>query len=359
MGLSGGSKSTSESGSAQKWAKPIAQNAANMGTNLFNQYQPMVGELTSGISGMVPGLNQSFTDNQARIQGNAGALNNMVGGLTDAFGQNYANMQNVGGMVNSAMNTAMSAYGGPNMASAALPLALRNMYSGTNPGLRSAQGYTNAVLGGAFLDGNPYLDAALSRTNRDVTNNVNSQFSAAGRYGSGAHTDVLSRNLADSQNAARMADYNNQMSRMDQAAQTAGSLSQTEVANNTGNINNLLNAANTQSGINNQSFNQAMTAAGLQPSLAQASYFGLNPLLATTGAVADQGNAAYSALPNVLNASTTAAQLPMSMYAQYANGLGNLFNGGTQTTTQSGGIGGLLGGIGSIMSGFGAIKGAK
>jgi hypothetical protein len=65
---------------------------------------------------------------------------------------------------------------------------------------------------------NPYLQNIINSTNQDVTNGVNSQFSLGGRYGSGAHTGVLSKELADADNQLRYQDYNTQQGRIDQSA---------------------------------------------------------------------------------------------------------------------------------------------
>jgi len=195
----------------------------------------------------------------------------------------------------------------------------------------------------------------LGKTRQNVTNQVNSQYSLGGRYGSGAHVGNLTSELSAAENAARMGDYNNQMGRMDQAAQTAGQLSGQQSANNAANYNNLLASAQADSGIRNTSYGQAMQAAGMIPGIANSAYMGLNPLLSTTGAVADQGNASFAPLPGILNAATTAAQLPYAGYNAYTSGLGTLFNGGVQK--QSNGIGGVLSGVGSIFSGMGAMQG--
>lgn len=65
---------------------------------------------------------------------------------------------------------------------------------------------TNAlqgIMGGGqlkeFASGqpNPYLGDLYSQGARGITDDVNAQFSKAGRYGSGAQTNVLSRNLGD------------------------------------------------------------------------------------------------------------------------------------------------------------------
>lgn len=58
----------------------------------------------------------------------------------------------------------------------------------------NAEQNLNQMIGGGA---NPYLDAMYGRAAEKVTDSVNSNFSAAGRYGSGAQTDVLSQNLGD------------------------------------------------------------------------------------------------------------------------------------------------------------------
>lgn len=223
MGLSGGSKSTSESGSAQKWAQPFAKAAAGNVADVFNANQSNLQGMANQVTGMMPDL--------------------------------------------------------------------MNRFNTGNPVLKAAQGYASDVLGGKYMNGNPYLEAALASTRNNVTNAVNSQYSLGGRYGSGSHVGALTQQLANAENSARMADYNTQMGRMDNAAQQA-------------------------------------------PALTQANYIGL---------------------PEILNVATTGGSLPYLGTTAYANALGNLFNGGTSTQTQSAGIGGLLGGLGSLASGIGAL----
>lgn len=65
---------------------------------------------------------------------------------------------------------------------------------------------------------NPFLEGILDRTRANTSDQVASQFSAAGRYGSGMFTDVLSRALADQENQLRYQDYGQQRGRMDDAA---------------------------------------------------------------------------------------------------------------------------------------------
>jgi len=91
-----------------------------------------------------------------------------------------------------------------------------------------ARGFNADVLGGKYLQGNPYLDQMIARSRGDITNQVNSQFSLAGRYGSGAHTDVLADSLADMESGLRYQNYATEMDRMGQAAGMAEGASQAD-----------------------------------------------------------------------------------------------------------------------------------
>lgn len=54
-----------------------------------------------------------------------------------------------------------------------------------------------STIRGDFLNSNPFLDATFDRAAGRIGANVASQFSQAGRYGSGAHQDVLQQGLGD------------------------------------------------------------------------------------------------------------------------------------------------------------------
>jgi hypothetical protein len=95
--------------------------------------------------------------------------------------------------------------------------------------------------------------------------------------------DVLSRNLADAENSARMQDYNAQMGRMDSAAQLA-------------------------------------------PQVAAA-----------------QAGAQYLGYPEMLQAMGLSSTIPFAGTEAASNAMGALFNGGTQTQKTSNGIAGALG----------------
>lgn len=54
---------------------------------------------------------------------------------------------------------------------------------------------------------NPFLQDILNTNSRQIADKVNSTMSGAGRYGSGQHTDVLTRALAESANPILAQDY--------------------------------------------------------------------------------------------------------------------------------------------------------
>jgi hypothetical protein len=107
-----------------------------------------------------------------------------------------------------------------------------NNYAGNmGAGLQPAQSYTSDVLGGKYLTGNPYLQGQIDTTANDVTDRVNSIFGAAGRTGSGAHTESLSRGLAEAENGLRYQDYSAERARQDSAVGQSIGLNQAGNAN--------------------------------------------------------------------------------------------------------------------------------
>lgn len=145
------------------------------------------------------------------------------------------------------------------------------------------------VLGGKYLNGSPYLQGIIDDTSRNVTNQVQSAFGAAGRTGSGANNALLSRELASAENGLRYNNYN-----AERQAQ--------------------------------------MQALGLLPSVESAQYAGLNPLLSTIQA---------------------AAGIPQQAAGNYAGSVGGLLGQyNTQTQTQTPGLGSqfsqLLSNVGKV-----------
>lgn len=85
------------------------------------------------------------------------------------------------------------------------------------PRVNSVLDYGERVQRGDYLAGNPHLQAVIDAANRDVTTGVDSRFSSAGRYGSGAHAGVLARALAENEDRIRYGDYATERGYQDQA----------------------------------------------------------------------------------------------------------------------------------------------
>lgn len=97
---------------------------------------------------------------------------------------------------------------------------LSSNFQGWQPNVGASQDYYGDVIGGKYLDpsSNPGLASVLDRTRRDVSDEVNSQFSMAGRYGSGAHTGILTDRLADAEGNILYGNYAQERANQGQAA---------------------------------------------------------------------------------------------------------------------------------------------
>lgn len=123
---------------------------------------------------------------------------------------------------------------------------IANRAQAGSPLTTGAQGLAQQTINGDFLNSNPNFQAALDMATRGATQNFNesvmpgiaSQFSAAGRYGSGAHQDVAGRAVRDfgqsiSDTAGQLAyqDYGNERTRQMQAMQMAPELANQDFYN--------------------------------------------------------------------------------------------------------------------------------
>lgn len=224
------------------------------------------------------------------------------------------------------------------------------------------------TVDGKYLMGNPWLDANVNAAIGDATNSANAQFSAAGRYGSGAHSGVLASKAGGISAQMRGANYdaerNRQMEAMGMLAQRANQMD-----------NQLMSGL--QSGYQSERDRMMQGLAGLNQQDAlrlQALQSGdesyQNMLkLGLTGAqsldalydndlnrmqwAADQARALMSGSQGLLNQT---AQLPWMGVEALTGNIRNATNGyGVQTGTQttSGGLGNMLGGIaGGVLSGW-------
>lgn len=125
--------------------------------------------------------------------------------VQDVFNQNQGNLQSL-----------------TNTVTGTIPTINSNINS-WQPLTEQSQGYYKDVVGGKYLDpsSNPGLSSVLDRMRGDVSDEVNSQFSLGGRYGSGAHTGVLTDRLADAEGNVLYENYNAELARQDAAAGVA------------------------------------------------------------------------------------------------------------------------------------------
>jgi len=129
-----------------------------------------------------------------------------LSGNTAAFAPTYTNTIN-----------ALSDFGRtPSMTAGAAQPIIQGSQQGYGQGLSELM----ATAQGQRMTGNPYLDAALSNASRRTADAVNAQFSGAGRYGSGAHTGVLTDRLGELETSARMGQYNTERQNQLGAANT-------------------------------------------------------------------------------------------------------------------------------------------
>lgn len=78
---------------------------------------------------------------------------------------------------------------------------------GAEQGIQGAQGLVNDTIAGRYLQGNPYLDSQIDQTKENVSNDVLSRYSSAGRYGSAYGMGELTRQLANAENNMRFQNY--------------------------------------------------------------------------------------------------------------------------------------------------------
>lgn len=94
---------------------------------------------------------------------------------------------------------------------------LSNLIGGTQRGFDVSNDVLMRTAGGPAA-ANPYLDNVLKTASQRAADQVNAQFSGAGRFGSGAHAGILSDRLGSIETQARFDDYNNERTRQINAA---------------------------------------------------------------------------------------------------------------------------------------------
>ena len=135
------------------------------------------------------------------------------GAITDAIGQvgnvvsgNQGNLQNLSSGIEGYL---------PGLGQAAF---------GGSPTLDAANSYATDVLGGKYLNNNPYMDAMINSTNQGVTDQINSIFAKSGTAMGTPYASALGTALANADNNLRFQDYSQERQLQQQAAGLAPSL---------------------------------------------------------------------------------------------------------------------------------------
>lgn len=205
--MSGGSgtPTTSNVTSSTPWG-PSQQNLIdNMAHTKHWLEAPQTNQIYGGTR-VIPFSNQSLSamnNAQSFAQGAGQNMQNQAGGIINSGGFNSQQNNAMGSFQNAAnggMNTSASQF---------------NDIYGRFSGPSSSQANLSRMASGSMLGGgNPYLQKALTNANERAATGVNDAMSAAGRYGSGAHTDTLAKTLAENSTNAMFGQYNQDVSNM-------------------------------------------------------------------------------------------------------------------------------------------------
>lgn len=102
--------------------------------------------------------------------------------------------------------------------------------AGDSSMIQPGMNYANDVLGGKYLNANPFTDAMTARAGQDAANSVNSTFSMAGRTGSLNHATDLARGVAQAENGVMFGNYANERNNQNAAASMLPALNQSRFA---------------------------------------------------------------------------------------------------------------------------------
>jgi hypothetical protein len=221
-------------------------------------------------------------------------------------------------------------------------------------GYSEPMGIYRQVVQQASGQQNPYLQQILDTQNRMIGDRINASMSGAGRYGSGQHTDVMARALAEAEAPLLQQDYEARQQRLGQAAQGMGGL--------------LGQQAQVQGGIADiygKGLQQAGQWAQLAPTLQQAQYVPGQMAVAAGEQNAQRAQQAMNDQINLWNAQQAYPWQQLQRESAILAGAGQM--GGTTVGTQTQQVplaqrllGGALagGGLGSAFGPVGAGAGA-
>lgn len=220
-----------------------------------------------------------------------------------------------------------------------------------------AMALARKTASGAYLEGNPFLQGALSRANRLATESyqeglrgLQSQASAAGRYGSGAASqqiqkgqDVFSRALTEQNQQAYLQNYLQERANQEAAIGRLGGLEQQAIANRFAGAGGMqqdlatrLGALGSAQAVSAQDLERQRIAAGAAPAMAELDFSGINRLL-NIGKTREGFSA--NELQDAINRFNFEQNLPQVKLSQFANLFSSVPQGSTvtQTATPQGG----------------------
>jgi hypothetical protein len=102
-------------------------------------------------------------------------------------------------------------------------------YQQGDAGVNAARNYNVDVLGGRYLDSNPYLDNVVNRSVNDTVNAGQAALGLKGLTGGSSYADILSRNAGNVASDLRYNDYNQERGRMATAAGQAPGMAAADV----------------------------------------------------------------------------------------------------------------------------------
>lgn len=233
-----------------------------------------------------------------------------------------------------------------------------NLFSSGALGMDPLSQSLTAMANGSQVGANPYLDALVNRSSDAIRNQVQGQFTAGGRTGSGANQDVLARAIGDNANTMYSAAYDADRNRQLQASGLLEQARQADLNNrmqgaaglNQGAVANAGIRAQGASGLDAAFQNERqrmMSASALAPDLAQTDYTNLGALMGVGQQRQTQNQAMLDDAKARFDFSQNAPWDLLNRYVSLLSGSGNLLGGagtGTKSTpTYSNPLGSFLG----------------
>lgn len=105
-----------------------------------------------------------------------------------------------------------------------------NYLNGLATGETSSSKNLGEMAAGGMVGNNPYFNQSLQNTLDNTANTINSRMSGAGRYGSGAHSGVMSNNLGQIATNAMSQQYNQDVQNQMNANQMIDNSNQNQLA---------------------------------------------------------------------------------------------------------------------------------